>query len=75
MGVIPWNEVRREETVTGEGSLGGGRAEGLRGAHTTENGKESHQGSEPDRKEEKIRWIDGNVSVIKFVFRNTCLIL
>lgn len=23
---------------------------------------------------QKIRWIDGNVSMIKFVFRNTCLI-
>lgn len=39
-----------------------------RGAHTMENGKESHQGSEPDT-EEKIRWIDGNVFVIKFVLR------
>lgn len=39
-----------------------------RGAHTMENGKESHQGSEPDTKE-KIRWIDGNVFVIKFVLR------
>lgn len=36
------------------------------GAHTTENGKESHQASESDRKGE-IRQIDGDVFLIKFV--------
>lgn len=62
----------RPKSATSEGEIDV-RGEAGR-VHTTENRKESHQGSEPDKKE-KARWIDGNVSVIKFVLPYTCSIL